>query len=299
MTREYTAKLPAETWVFLIAGGVLVAVFMLSAGTGAESAWVLPLALAVAIFGLPHGGLDPLVARRAGLWRGWLGFAAFHFGYLALAAAIFGAWYLAPGVSLALFLGYSAWHFGGDWRAHLGPWARFLIGMGVLALPAWLWPSEVERIFALLSGASGVAIAEVLRRIGPLLAVVMLAAGITGRQRFSTTTLELAALVALAWLLPPLIYFAVYFCCLHSLRHLRWACDAMRLRRGLQMLAVTAGYTVLTLLIAAVAWFWLSTSMVQAVHWEDKLLWLLFVGLACLTVPHMLIVGYAEQSKNG
>jgi Brp/Blh family beta-carotene 15,15'-monooxygenase len=170
--------------------------------------------------------------------------------------------------------------------------------MGVLALPAWLWPSEVERLFALLSGTSGVAIAEVLRCIGPLLAVVMLAAGITGRQRFSTPTLELAALVALAWLLPPLIYFAVYFCCLHSLRHVRWACDAMRLRRSPQTLAVAAAYTTLTLLIAAVAWFWLSTSMVQAMHWEDNLLRLLFVGLASLTVPHMLIVGYAEQSKN-
>jgi hypothetical protein len=64
------------------------------------------------------------------------------------------------------------------------------------------------------------------------------------------------------------------------------------------MLAVAAAYTALTLLIAAVAWFWLSTSMVQAMHWEDNLLRLLFVGLASLTVPHMLIVGYAEQSKN-
>ena len=293
MSRAFAAS--PETWVFLALGGFMVALWP-GAGAPAAPALLVVLALAVAVTGLPHGALDPWLARQSGLWRTRRGLVAFHLAYVALAALVLVAWRWLPGPSLALFLAISAWHFAGDWRGHLPGAARAVAGGALLALPAWRWPGEVQAIFVMLSGADGAAVAEALATMAPWLAAGMAIVAAFALRRSLTTAIELAAITALALLLPPLLFFIVYFCALHSLRHLRHAAlgaDAGARRR---MAGVAVGYTLLALVLAAVAWPWLARAGDARPVPGTPLAQLVFIGLAALTLPHMLVVMHAERA---
>lgn len=297
MIRRVQASMAPEFGLFLALGSFAVAVLAVDGVALSQQALVLVLALAVAVTGLPHGALDPWVAWRIGLWRGRWGFVAFNVAYVGLAALVVMAWRLAPGLSLVVFLAISAWHFAGDWRQHLPGWARALAGLALLALPAWRWPGDVDASFALLAGADGSVIASWLRVASPWLAVGVAAVALLAQRRSRATAIELAAVAALALLLPPLVYFVVYFCALHSLRHLRIAVgEADASSRG-PIAGVALLYTVLTLVLAALVWPWLAAAG-TLVHTADaELLKLVFIGLAALTLPHMLVVMLSERAR--
>ncbi len=295
--RRLPVAMAPETWLFLALGVFAVGVLAVDAAALPDQALVVVLALAVAVTGLPHGALDPWVAWRVGLWRGRWGFVAFNLAYVAIAALVIAAWRLAPGPSLALFLAISAWHFAGDWRADLPRWARAVAGSALLALPAWRWPAQVDASFALLAGADGSVIAGWLAAAAPWLAAGMAAVALVALRRSRATAIELTAVAVLALLLPPLVYFIVYFCALHSLRHLRIAArdaDADSRRR---MAGVALLYTTLTLMAAALAWPWLTPTGAPASVPGTDLLRLVFIGLAALTLPHMLVVMLSERAR--
>ena len=297
MIRRVQASMAPEFGLFLALGSFAVAVLAVDGVALSQQALVLVLALAVAVTGLPHGALDPWVAWRIGLWRGRWGFVAFNVAYVGLAALVVMAWRLAPGLSLVVFLAISAWHFAGDWRQDLPSWARALAGLALLALPAWRWPGDVDASFALLAGADGSVIASWLRVASPWLAAGVAAVALLAQRRSRATAIELAAVAALALLLPPLVYFVVYFCALHSLRHLRIAVgEADASSRG-PIAGVALLYTVLTLVLAALVWPWLAAAG-TLVHTADaELLKLVFIGLAALTLPHMLVVMLSERAR--
>ncbi len=292
MRRRLPAALAPETWLFLALGAFAVAAQALDGLALPSHALVAVLAVAVAVTGLPHGALDPWVAWRAGLWKGRWGWLAFNLAYVAIAAAVVAVWWLAPGPSLALFLALSAWHFAGDWRLHLPGWARAVAGLALLALPAWRWPAQVDAAFALLAGPEGSIIANWLGVAAPALAAGMAAVVLVALRRSRASAIELAAVAALALLLPPLVYFIVYFCALHSLRHLRLAARGADTASRWRMAGVALLYTLLTLVAAAAAWPWLATGASAP---DGDLLRLVFIGLAALTLPHMLVVMRSEN----
>jgi Brp/Blh family beta-carotene 15,15'-monooxygenase len=298
MEARLPAVPPPETWAFLGLGAVAVAwpaIGVTPAGAVIADSLVFVLAIAVAIVGLPHGALDPWIARRAGLWKTARGCAVFHLGYVSLAVMVLLAWRAAPGAALAGFLSLSAWHFGGDWRTDLPVWARVSAGAALLALPAWRWHGEVEQSFGLLAGQDGRRIADALAVVGPGVVAAMAAVVMVAARRSITSAIELLAVAALAVLLSPLVYFIVYFCALHSLRHLRLAAASALPGARTRMAGIVALYTALTLAAATLIWPWLAGFSGHAADWSDDLLRLVFIGLAALTLPHMLVVVHAER----
>lgn len=296
MSHRMVSGRSPETALFLAAGAVAALWLSLAAASPHGQELLLILAVAVAIAGLPHGALDPWVAWQAGIWRKRGGFVAFHLAYLALAAAVVAFWHWAPGTSLAAFLLVSAWHFAGDWRHALPGWLRLLSGAALLTLPAWHWPEQVRGAFSLLAATGGTAIADVLTIVAPGSALVLALAALMAWPRSPAAAIELITLIVLAVLLPPLLYFAVYFCALHSVRHLRTAAVAAGPMIRVRMTAVALLYSALTLLIALLAWPWISQLGAQASGWQDGLLRMVFIGLAALTLPHMLVVMQAERT---
>lgn len=288
-------KATPETWLFLALGSLALLLAQRELLSVSSQTLALLLAVAVVLTGLPHGALDPWVAWRAGLWRTRAGFAAFHLAYVALAACVLVLWQMAPGVSLALFLAISAWHFGGDWQNELNVWARAVCGLALLALPAWTAPADVSAIFALLSGEQGRVLAVWLGTAAPWLALAAAASALLALPRSPAVAIELGAIAAMAWLLPPLVFFLVYFCALHSPRHLRTAvlsADAGQRRR---MTGVAAVYTALAVLAAALLWPWFAGSAAAPAALEGGLIRMVFIGLAALTWPHMIVVMLSEQ----
>ena len=275
-------------------------VYLAIAAAAAASAVALPgpppaaalaiLATAVAVAGLPHGALDPLLARAAGVWRSAWGLALFLLGYLALAVGVVAVWAVQPGITLALFLLLSAWHFAGDWRGELEAPARAAAGAAVLLVPALFQREAVAGVFVHLvpaAAAGGVAEAMHYLALPALLALMVLGAPALRHGRWLTA--ELTTIVLLAWLLSPLLYFTVYFCALHSPRHML----GMRPLRGVSRRALIATAAALTM--AAVAFGALAYPLLSPVDWDTRLLRVVFIGLAALTVPHMLLVEFVAR----
>ncbi|MEM6454353.1 MAG: Brp/Blh family beta-carotene 15,15'-dioxygenase [Acidobacteriota bacterium] len=278
-------------------------------------AQLVALAIGVALLGVPHGALDhrlgrDLLAPRLG--RAWG--VVFGLGYLALGALVVALWIAFPAATLAGFLLLSAVHFGlGDVRrdgAGPGMYALEVLARGALpiALPIVAHRAEVARVFDWLIGAqAATATPRLLDGVGDaalILAPALIA--VAGRHahrwlRDGATAsrdvlLELAALAAILLLAPPLIGFLVYFCVWHSARHtLETIAQSMpaRLDLGLVRFArAAAPLSLATLAFAGAAWFGLRAGGTAA---DPALVRVVFIGLAALTLPHMLLCAAHES----
>lgn len=263
---------------------------------------------AILLIGVPHGGLDGAVARRIGWPSGMLQWIAFHIIYLLLAISVAGLWWLSPLPSLMFFLCLSALHFGNSDIRHIsapsspGTWLPLLThgGLVVIAIPA-LQRSAVEPLFAVLIGTENSL--WLLDQIDQLIlpwAVCLFTYAIYSiyQPRWRKTLLSLVLLITLAYLLPPLVSFALYFCLWHSLSHIQriWHSIApdQRRRSAIEALA----YSLLAYAAAAI-YFILqaNTGSASVSATSPALIQLTFIGLAALTVPHMLLVDFMHSQQ--
>jgi len=265
-------------------------------GPGPELELALVVA-AIALAGLPHGAADAWIAAREGLAGNSLRTAAFLAGYTAAAMLVVGAWLVVPVLSLTLFLSISVWHFGDDSRQGLHPLARISTGLIILGAPAVFHAAAVSDAYRVLAGdqtAAIVAVQGVLFWLACLVLPLTLAltpAKVPLVERASRGRIkhlvEMIVLTALAALLSPLLYFAVYFCGIHSPRHLGRVMRLFPERGGLKFWGTVLALTLVSILVGAAAWAWLTTSGQRP---EAAGLKVLFIGLAALTLPHMLLV---------
>ena len=110
---------------------------------------LLILMLMIVLTGLPHGAMDPLIAREAGLIQGYTGLIRFGAIYLSQAVAVLMVWLLVPFIALPAFLAMSAWHFSSDWKNALPGWLRLLGGTSIIVVPILFHQAGVTRLFAL------------------------------------------------------------------------------------------------------------------------------------------------------
>ena len=293
-TRVLLARPSFETLLFSVAAIVAILGIALRMPAPPLPVQAAVLGVLVATLGLPHGALDPLIARRAGLWRTPLGFAGFNLGYLAIVALVVGVWLLAPTASLVGFLVVSGIHFGADWNGGRSVVLRSLTGVGLLTLPAFAHHDEVAGIYRTLAGTGGGVVADVQSWLGPVAIVAMLIGAALALRRRPTDALEILLATALALVAPPLIFFALYFCALHSARHLRHGFAEERGSGRLAML-ITVAYTVIPIVAVGILTAVFVGDFAPGGSLADGwIIRLVFIGLAALTVPHMMVIAVGE-----
>lgn len=253
---------------------------------------IVVVAALVLALGVPHGAFDTLYARRLLGVSGFRRWALFGLAYWAAAALVVGAWALAPTLFLAGFLLASIAHFSGDPEGNAALVTRLAMGAAPIVLPTLLHAAEVARLFGLLVGPEpGAVVAGALATAA--WPVVLLVAGAvvweTHRDR-GRTAFELGATATLALLAPPLIAFAVYFCLMHSARHILRTARAADTTAPAALAAIAAAPMLGTLALAGIAWWLLS-----GVAIDERVMQVLFVGLAALTAPHMALVEQARM----
>jgi Brp/Blh family beta-carotene 15,15'-monooxygenase len=86
--------------------------------------------------------------------------------------------------------------------------------------------------------------------------------------------------------LTPLIYFVVYFCMLHSVRHFSNAFASLDYPH--QGLRVATLLSVVTVFAGVIGFIVLQGFKPELL--EQSILRIIFIGLAALTVPHMILV---------
>lgn len=281
-----------QTATFAICAGLVVALELLMVPSLAlQLALLAPL---VAILGLPHGGLDLPIAEALWPLRGLSGRLKFFLVYSGLVLAVIAFWLWVPGVALAAFLAYSVLHFSGDWSNEEAP-LRWTGGIATIGAPALFHTREVEALFAYLAPAQAAALCvDVAAFAGGLALGAFILLILLRRQARNRAALEQAIIWSAGFLLPPLLFFVVYFCGLHSIRHLDAAIKHIPHAR--RALLVAATLSALTTLAAAV--FMSMRGMTVLETGVPAQMQAIFIGLSALTVPHMLLAERFQHRRS-
>jgi len=201
-------------------------------------------------------------------------------------------WWWLPMVFLIGFLAVSVLHFSGDLSAGATFFQRLVYGTAVIALPAVWHAPEMLRLFSQLVGLSAAQpVVAALQLIGwPCLLAWLcwVVWALLRRQRGDGwRTLDMSALGALALSATPLLGFAIYFCAMHSARHVMRTQQFTSLKPS--RMALVAALPMLALLVLGTLG-WTLWPTVADTPISERQLQLLFVALAALTLPHMLLV---------
>ena len=274
-----TERLPAF-WLFPL-GLVLALGFSSLPGQ-----WPLytVLTIGVMVFGLPHGSLDTAVAKRHLGVRQPMHLALFFAAYLGVGALVLVIWWQIPTIALAAFLLYSAVHFGDDVSVRLGRLGATGYGLWLLSLPLVLRPADVLPLFEALGAGNAPAILAMAPcALG--LGGILLAVGLYRAPDRAVSDWRDPVLLAIgAAVLHPLAYFVAYFCFLHSPRHLALAAQDLGLNSWRERLMAVAPTTLATYALVAAA-----VPFLIGLPLDAMLLRLVFITLAALTVPHMML----------
>ena len=245
----------------------------------------------ISLLGMPHGAFDAVLARKLFGVADFTGWAVFSLLYIGMAAAVVGVWFVAPTPFLCAFLVCSALHFGGDPPAGVTALARGLYGGAVIVLPALWHGPELQRLLGLVAGpASAAVVAPLLGEVAaPWLVATVVACALQARISWLAAA-EWAALAALSVMATPLVAFTVYFCAMHSPRHILRTLASLTGVEVRNALALSLWPTLAVLVVLAVA-AWLSSG--EPI--EARAMQLVFVGLAALTLPHMVLLERARR----
>jgi len=248
---------------------------------------------AVVLIGLPHGALDGAIAIHLGFSRRMILFIRFLLLYVGMAGLVIAAWIVAPALCLLGFLVISMIHFGAGDARHGSGWVRgaevLAHGGLVVAGISQMHRSESDVIFAYLTGGDTMLVWQGLDMLTVIVGVslVVCLAQALWHRHWRGTALELGVLAVLFALTPPLVGFAVYFCCVHSARHVAAIMSGLRQHMSANaMLLQTLVFTVASWLAGAAAIWWFA----DMADPQPVILRVVFIGLAALTVPHMILV---------
>jgi beta-carotene 15,15'-dioxygenase len=243
-------------------------------------------AIFILIAGIPHGTLDVEIASVHFGKKGLAGKAKIIVGYLACAAAMVMLWLLLPELALIAFLIISIVHFSRDWRGGVDPFLAMMVGWALVALPALASPDDVAMIFATLTGSNNGAVIAALLGAASVPAALgsLVFAYWAFRNNDRQSAVEVLACMIAALFLPPLVAFAVFFCGLHSPRHMA---DALRETGGISPLKKAAIiFAVFALSLGIGVLMFLYQGDVRA---DAGIIRTAFILISTLTVPHFIL----------
>lgn len=256
----------------------------------------------VVLIGLPHGAFDGAIATHLSAKKSGFTSIKFFAYYCFTTFLVVALWVALPGVMLGLFLIISMIHFGwGDTinRSGITFFVQVIVhgGMPIFGI-VYFHNAEVAPIFNILTfGAPYIAL-QLSELAAPIImALVVVYAGLALQNRLLRWRFaELLAITALIALLPPLVGFAFYFCFIHTSRHMRKIWLVLSSATSSKALIKQATvYTIGSWCFGAVAFFSIGNGNIHA-----ELVQIIFIGLAALTVPHMILVdGFFRAKEKG
>ncbi len=256
----------------------------------------------VALIGLPHGAFDGAIATHLTAKKSGFTSIKFSVCYCFITFSVIALWVALPGVMLAIFLIISMIHFGwGDAVNKSG--ATFFVqlvahgGIPIFGI-VYFHNNEVAPLFNILTfGAPDIALKLSELAVPIIIALIIVYAGLALRNKWLRWRFaELLAVTVLLAVLPPLVGFAFYFCVIHTSRHLHKIWHVLSSATSPKtFIKQAAGYTLGSWFFGAVAFFWIHNGNVHS-----ELVQIIFIGLAALTVPHMILVdGFFRAEEKG
>jgi len=270
----------------------------------------LPLIL---IIGVSHGALDHIKGQRLLELFNLKSIYIFYITYILISGVVIATWMLLPSVTLIIFLIIASYHFGKEDtqflinnRSYFIQMLYFFKGFLIILAPLYFHFQETVAIFKLLLIDNemfylSLNFIETNKVIQLGIFCSTLSSIFLFLKNFEIKKfvifLDYFSILILNYYLSPLLAFTIYFCFLHSIRH------SISLAIELNPNSVANGFglfikkalplTILTGVFSFIALYLLSNSY----NLDSAILKIIFIGLASLTFPHILLEYFLEKNE--
>ena len=265
----------------------------------------------ILVIGVSHGSLDHIKGKRLLKIFDIKNVLFFYVSYILLAIFIILFWVLLPAISLLLFLVVASYHFGKEDTQFLttnnnliNQLLFFFKGSLIILAPMFFHFDETVAIykFLLVEDEAFYTILDYIETNKILLIGIVLStlsSVLLFIKEFEIKKfvifLDYFSIIILNYYLSPLVAFTLYFCFLHSLRHtitLIFEIDNFDFNSGLiKFLKKALPLTILTAIFCLVSLFFLN----NIYDLNSSILKVIFIGLASLTFPHILLEYLLEK----
>ncbi len=267
----------------------------------------------ILLIGVSHGSLDHIKGKKLFEILKIKNISSFYLIYILITFFIIILWIFLPTFSLIIFLIVASFHFGKEdtdflffERSYLIQLMYLLKGSLVILAPMYFHFDETISIFKLLlvENETFYTILSFVEEKNILLLSIIISS-ISSIYLFTkqfeikkfTIFLDYFSIILLNYFLSPLVAFTMYFCFLHSIRHsitLVFEIDKNNLKNGvLTFIKKAMPLTFLTAVLCIVGLYFLNKNY----GFDNSILKLIFIGLASLTFPHILLEYFLEKNE--
>jgi Brp/Blh family beta-carotene 15,15'-monooxygenase len=269
--------------------------------------------LLILTIGVSHGSLDHVKGKKLFNILNISKISIFYFSYILIAILVIIIWIKIPFISLMCFLLVASYHFGKEdtqflmnENSYFNQLLFFLKGLLIIAAPMFFHFDETIIIFKLLLVDNEIFYSTLefieVNKIVPIAIILSSLSGICLLLRkFEIKKfiifLDYFSILVLNYYLTPLVAFTIYFCFLHSIRHsitLIYEIDKNDFKNGLKIFGQKAlPLTVLTAIFCLIGLYLLNNNY----DFNSSILKIIFIGLASLTFPHILLEYFLEKNE--
>ncbi|MDC1212266.1 Brp/Blh family beta-carotene 15,15'-dioxygenase [Pelagibacteraceae bacterium] len=272
----------------------------------------------IATVGVSHGSLDNYKGEKLLRKHKIKNKILFYFSYVFLACIVIILWRFLPSFSLLLFLIVASYHFGKEdtepflftapdeirrpffkWNKKNYYFFTFLKGFLIISAPLFFHYEETKNIFKILDSNFSLHDQVIITLFFLSIYSYIHFNFVLNARTYGSGAVMLdgSSILLLNYFFSPLIAFTLYFCFLHSVRHsisLIATLDKKNLKKGtLKFLKKALPLTLATAILFITSVYILSNYYVL----NDAILKVIFIGLASLTFPHILLEYLLEKNE--
>ena len=269
--------------------------------------------LLILTIGVSHGSLDHVKGKKLFNILNISKISIFYFSYILIAILVIIIWIIIPFISLMCFLLVASYHFCKEdtqflmnENSYFNQLLFFLKGLLIIAAPMFFHFDETIIIFKLLLVDNEIFYSTLdFVEINKILPIAIILSSLSSiclfLRKFEIKKfivfLDYFSILVLNYYLTPLVAFTIYFCFLHSIRHsitLIYEIDKNDFKNGLKIFGQKAlPLTVLTAIFCLIGLYLLNNNY----DFNSSILKIIFIGLASLTFPHILLEYFIEKNE--
>ena len=265
----------------------------------------------ILVIGVSHGSLDHEKGRKLLKIFNINSMYIFYISYISVSILVVAIWIFTPSISLLIFLLVASYHFGKeDTQFLINKFSVFyqllffFKGLLIVLAPIYfnfddtvlifkLILVENENFYLTLDFIESNQILPVLIVLSSLSSIYLFLKEFN-IKKFSIF-LDYFSILILNYYLSPLVAFTMYFCFLHSVRHsmsLIYEIDNQDFSNGIKIFIKKAiPLTILTGIFCLIGLYLLNNTY----GLDSSILKIIFIGLASLTFPHILLEYFLEK----
>ena len=254
--------------------------------------------------GISHGALDHIKAKKLLKLLNYKTILIFYIFYILIGIIVILAWLLFPKFLLLIFLIVASYHFGKEDSEFINQKTNidliyFFKGSLVITAPLLFHKNETINIFKNLNFDISESFLIFDETLYCLIAVSLVSNIIISINKQidikSLFLMDFISIILLNYFLNPILAFTIYFCFLHSIRHsfkLSNELNKKDFNKGFkEFLNKAIPLTLLTAFLFLIALFFLKNYYLL----DNVISKVIFIGLASLTFPHILLEYLIEK----